>query len=54
VNRAVVHQAAGMISVQASVAVDDALALLRARAFSDNRPINEVAVDVVRGDLRFG
>ena len=53
-NRAVVHQAAGMVSVQAAVRIDDALALLRAYAFSSNRPINEVAADVVGGDLRFG
>jgi hypothetical protein len=53
-NRAVVHQAAGMISVQAFETVDDALALLRAYAFSTNRPINDVAADVVRGALRFG
>jgi hypothetical protein len=53
-NRAVVHQAAGMISVQAAVTVDDALAILRAHAFADNRPINDVAGEVVRGELRFG
>ena len=53
-NRAVVHQATGMISVQAAVTVDDALALLRAYAFSSNRPINQVGADVVAGDLRFG
>jgi hypothetical protein len=53
-NRAVVHQAAGKISVQSSESVDDALALLRAYAFSSNRPINDVAADVVRGALRFG
>jgi hypothetical protein len=53
-NRAVVHQAAGKISVQTSATIDDALALLRAHAFSSNRPINDVAAEVVRGDLRFG
>jgi GAF domain/ANTAR domain len=53
-NRAVVHQAAGMVSVQASETIDDALALLRAYAFSSNRPINDVAADVLCGDLRFG
>ena len=53
-NRAVVHQAAGMISVQTFATIDDALALLRAYAFSSNRPINDVASDVVRGALRFG
>jgi hypothetical protein len=53
VNRAVVHQATGMISVQASTSVADAIALLRAYAFSTNRPVSEVASDVVRGALRF-
>jgi GAF domain-containing protein len=52
-NRAVVHQATGMISVQASTTVDDAVALLRAYAFSTNHAISDVASDVVRGDLRF-
>ena len=52
-NRAVVHQASGMVSVQAAVTVEDALALLRAYAFAHNRPINEVAADVVGGSLRF-
>jgi len=53
-NRAVVHQAIGRISVQAEVDIDDALALLRAYSFSNNRPINDVAVEVASGDLRFG
>jgi hypothetical protein len=53
-NRAVVHQASGMISVQALISVDDAVALLRAYAFSTNRPVTDVASDVVRGDIRFG
>jgi GAF domain-containing protein len=53
-NRAVVHQATGMVLVQAAVTVDDAIALLRAYAFSSDRPISDVAADVVRGHLRFG
>jgi hypothetical protein len=52
-NRAVVHQASGMVSVQAAVAIDDAMALLRAYAFSSNRPISDVATEVVNGMLRF-
>lgn len=52
-NRAVVHQAAGMVSVQSATGIDDALALLRAYAFSRNRPVNDVAADVVSGLLRF-
>jgi len=51
-HRAAVHQAAGMVSVQASATVDDALVLLRAHAFADGRPVGEVAADVVAGRLR--
>jgi hypothetical protein len=42
-----------MISVQAEMSVGDAMALLRAYAFSEDRPIGEVASDVVAGRLRF-
>ena len=51
--RAVVHQATGMISVQLECAVGEALARLRGRAFATERPIDQVAADVVRGGLRF-
>jgi GAF domain-containing protein len=53
-NRAVVHQATGMVSVQASVTIDDAVALLRAYAFANNRAITDVASDVVGGEVRLG
>ena len=52
-HRAVVHQATGMISVQMSVGVDDALIMLRAYAFAEGRPITAVADDVVAGTVRF-
>ena len=52
-HRAVVHQATGMVSVQRGVVVDDALALLRAYAFAEDRPVGDVAADVVGGVLRF-
>ncbi len=51
--RLVVHQAAGMITVQLDVAIDEAMMRLRARAYSEGRSINEVAADVVGGSLRF-
>jgi GAF domain-containing protein len=53
-NRAVMHQATGMVSVQASVSVDDAVALIRAYAFANNRPVHDIAAEVVNRDLRFG
>jgi hypothetical protein len=51
-HRAVVHQAAGMVSVQASVSVDDALTLIRAYAFAEGNALGMVATDVVEGRLR--
>lgn len=51
--RLVVHQATGMVSVQAAVALPDALLLLRARAFATDRPLHELAKDVVDRSVRF-
>lgn len=48
-----VHQATGMIAVQAGVRLNEALMLLRARAFAMGRPISEVAHGVVSGQIRF-
>jgi hypothetical protein len=48
----VVHQASGMVSVQLGVSVGDALVRLRARSFADDRPLTEVAADVVARRLR--
>ncbi len=51
--RFVVHQASGMVSAQLDVSVGEALIRLRAHAFADHRPLDEVAQDVVGGRLRF-
>ena len=51
-HRAAIHQAAGMVSVQAAVSVPDAAVMLRAYAFAEDRPISEVATDIVSGTLR--
>jgi hypothetical protein len=48
-----VHRAAGMIMAQAEIPIEQALARLRARAFSSGRPLAEVAADVVKRRLRF-
>jgi hypothetical protein len=45
--RASVHQASGMLSARYGISVDAALLRLRAHAFSVERPINDVASDVV-------
>lgn len=51
--RAAVHQASGMVSVQAGVPLPQALLLLRAHAYRHGRPVLEVADDVVARRLHF-
>jgi GAF domain len=53
-DRAVVHQATGVVSVTADVGLGEALLLLRARAYAEQRPLDEVAADVVAGRVRLG
>jgi GAF domain-containing protein len=52
-DRAEVHQASGMVSVQAGIAVTEALVLLRARAYAMNRPILDLAADVLDRTVNF-
>jgi hypothetical protein len=48
----VVHNAAGMVSVQLGVSVTEALIRLRAHAFSNDRRLGDVARDIVDRKLR--
>ena len=50
--RFVVHNAAGMVSVQQGISVTDALIRLRAYAFSHDRLLSDVAQDVIDRKLR--
>jgi hypothetical protein len=50
----VVHNAAGMVSVQEGISVTEALIRLRALAFSHDRLLADVARDVVDRKLRLG
>ncbi|HUY20949.1 MAG TPA: GAF and ANTAR domain-containing protein [Acidimicrobiales bacterium] len=52
-DRAVVHQATGMISAQRDCTIGEAIVRLRAYAFAAERPIDQVGADVVAGRLRF-
>jgi hypothetical protein len=47
-----VHNAAGIVSVQESISVAEALIRLRAFAFSSDRLLTEVARDVIARRLR--
>jgi hypothetical protein len=51
--QAQVHQATGMVSVQLDVGIEQAFLLLRARAFSTNRHLGDLCVDIVERRLRF-
>src|SRR4051812_6654931 len=53
-DRAEVHQATGVVSVRAGVSLAQALALLRARAYADGRPIGDLARDVLDRVVRLG
>jgi len=52
-DRAEVHQATGVVSVQAAVPLQEALLLLRARAYAEQRSIASLAHDVLRGVVDF-
>ena len=52
-DRAEVHQATGVVSVQAAVGLAEALVLLRARAFADQRALGDLARDVLTGTVSF-
>jgi GAF domain/ANTAR domain len=53
-DRAEVHQATGFVSVRAGVSLAQALALLRARAYAEGRPIGDLARDVLDGMVQLG
>jgi hypothetical protein len=50
--RAAVWEAAGLVSLQLEVDCPAALAVLRAAAYSANRSVDDLAVDLLRGRLR--
>jgi GAF domain-containing protein len=52
VDRAEVHQATGVVSVQAGVSLAVALVMVRARAYAEQRPIGGVAQDILNGRIR--
>jgi hypothetical protein len=52
-HRAAVHQAAGIVSVQAHVSLTEAMVILRAHAYRTERPLLTTAEDVVSRHLHF-
>jgi hypothetical protein len=51
--RAVVHQATGVVAVQLDVSVEDALVVLRSRAFRTGVGVGELAEEIMAGRVRF-
>jgi hypothetical protein len=51
---AVVHQAAGMVSVHCDCTIRDAQDLLAMRAFAEGVPVADIAGQIVTGQTRFG
>jgi hypothetical protein len=47
-----IHQATGILSAQLEVSLDEAFVRLRSFAFADDRPLREVAEDIVARRLR--
>jgi hypothetical protein len=51
--RMTVHQAAGMVMIQAGISIHDALVLLRSTAFAEDTRVTDLAAEVVAGRRRF-
>jgi AmiR/NasT family two-component response regulator len=49
-----VHNAAGIVSVQEDISVTEALIRLRAFAYGNDRPLADVAQDIIARRLRLG
>jgi len=49
----VIHQASGMVAAQLDISVGQALIRLKAHSFGNDRPLKDVARDVVARKLRF-
>lgn len=49
-----IHQASGMVAARLGVGVGEALVRLRAHAYAEERPLAEIARDVVAGRLSLG
>jgi ANTAR domain-containing protein len=53
-SRVVVYEATGMVMAQLSISADDALSLLRSRAYAANADLAAIARQVVQRELTFG
>lgn len=52
-SRRLIHQASGMVLAQIGTTAEDAHLVIQARAYAENRPMREVAQDVLDRRIRF-
>jgi hypothetical protein len=52
-SRRLIHQATGMVLAQVGSTADDAYLIIQARAFAENRPMREIAEDIIERRIRF-
>ncbi|SDG96659.1 GAF and ANTAR domain-containing protein [Microbacterium pygmaeum] len=52
-SRRLIHQATGMVLAQIGVTAEDARLVIQGHAFSQGRPMMEIAQAIISGDLRF-
>jgi len=52
-SRRLIHQATGMVLAQLGTTAEDAHLIIQARAFAENRPMREIAHDVIERRIRF-
>ena len=52
-NRIELFQAQGMVMIQLGVTLTEAMTRIRAYAYAENRPLSDVAADIVARRLRF-
>lgn len=49
-----IHQATGMVAAQVDCDIDEALARLRIRGRATGQTLEQIALDVLDGEIRFG
>ena len=52
-SRRLIHQATGMVLAQLGTSAEDAHLIIQARAFAENRPMRQIAQDVIERRIRF-
>jgi len=52
-SRRLIHQATGMVLVQLGTTAEDAYLVIQGRAYAENRPMRDIAEDIIERRIRF-